>query len=756
MEELIEYFNTQGITDPRVQANIIAQIQRESGGIPKTESLNYSPERALEIFPKYFKDLEDAKTVLAQGPEAFAHRIYGNRKNLGNESNDPNEAYKYRGRGLIQLTGRGNYEKYGKLLGIDLVNNPELANDPVIAQKIASSYYLNKGKGKDLSDINVVNKLTGFVDKGGESQKRIDLANKIYKDLEPQKEVVQQGIPTLKPQEEVVTETNPLKQGIGAIKNWWETQEYFEKGGPVKNKYDYEAPVDVSVEDVYKNYRMQEAARRSMMQGNDQDRMDDYAYAREQARRPFVNRYPVDSRGQGAYSTAAPMRNQAARMMGFASGGSINTQGQRPMMTNPQTQANGLASLGRGGDSTLVHMQPQEVAGLQQLAQANGTSLTTNPDTGMPEAFKLGNFFRAALPIAAGYFLGPAAGGLMSGTGAAAYGASGALGGSIAAGAATGGTLAAMSGEDILAGTISGGLGGMSGGGLNTAFGGAGVPEALGGASSATSTIPNVVGNSVPYAGGANFSAAANPNLALGSGTSGLDASLGGPAGGFDPYTNQMATPLEKGNLFNRAPNVSFKDQLSTNLGQNEIVKQAGPDGKIFEQQVFKPAGNLQMAKTLGSPLASMGMGGLEESDFYEDVDFNDPRDKYDPYSKLDLSKKTGIDEAMAADTGLRLFGGGGTVGPTSGYAQGGYLNTGGTVGDGMSDSIPATINGDQPAALSDGEFVIPADVVSHLGNGSSSAGAQRLKDMMSRLRKARTGNEEQGKQIAPKKYMPA
>jgi hypothetical protein len=219
-----------------------------------------------------------------------------------------------------------------------------------------------------------------------------------------------QGIPTLKPQEEVVTETNPLKQGIGAIKNWWETQEYFEKGGPVKKKYI--DPVEVSVEDIYKNYRMQEAARRSMMHGNEEERMADYAYAREQARRPFVNRYPVDSRGQGAYSTAAPMGNQAARMMGFANGGPINTQGQRPMMTNPQTQANGLASLGRGGDSTLVHMQPQEVAGLQQLAQANGTSLTTNPNTGMPEAFKLGNFFRAALPIAAGYFA-PGAGDLL-------------------------------------------------------------------------------------------------------------------------------------------------------------------------------------------------------------------------------------------------------------------------------------------------------------------------------------------------------
>ena len=187
MEELIEYFNTQGITDPRVQANIIAQVQRESGGKPQTESLNYSAKRALEVFPKYFKNLEEAQTVLAQGPEAFANRIYGGR--MGNE---PGEGYKYRGRGLIQLTGKNNYKKYGDLLGVDLVNNPELANDPVIAQKIASSYYLNKGKGKDLSDINVVNKLTGFVDKGGESQKRIDLANKIYKDLKPQEKNVKE------------------------------------------------------------------------------------------------------------------------------------------------------------------------------------------------------------------------------------------------------------------------------------------------------------------------------------------------------------------------------------------------------------------------------------------------------------------------------------------------------------------------------------------------------------------------------------
>ena len=93
-----------------------------------------------------------------------------------------------------------------------------------------------------------------------------------------------------------------------------------------------------------------------------------------------------------------------------------------------------------------------------------------------------------------------------------------------------------------------------------------------------------------------------------------------------------------------------------------------------------------------------------------------------------------------------------------SGYgkAAGGYLETGGRVGDGMSDDIPATIDGTQPAALSDGEFVIPADVVSHLGNGSSDAGAQQLYSMMDRIRQARTGTKEQGKEINAKKYMPA
>jgi hypothetical protein len=87
------------------------------------------------------------------------------------------------------------------------------------------------------------------------------------------------------------------------------------------------------------------------------------------------------------------------------------------------------------------------------------------------------------------------------------------------------------------------------------------------------------------------------------------------------------------------------------------------------------------------------------------------------------------------------------------GYKKGGYLDG---PGDGMSDDIPATIEGKQPARLADGEFVVPADVVSHLGNGSTKAGAQRLYSMMDKVRKARTGTTKQGKQIKPEKYLPA
>ena len=96
----------------------------------------------------------------------------------------------------------------------------------------------------------------------------------------------------------------------------------------------------------------------------------------------------------------------------------------------------------------------------------------------------------------------------------------------------------------------------------------------------------------------------------------------------------------------------------------------------------------------------------------------------------------------------------------TSGAATGGLLeNNGYYLGgstDGMADEVPATISGDEPARLSDGEFVVPADVVSHLGNGNSDAGATQLYSMMDRVRQERTGTTMQGAQINPMQQLPA
>lgn len=95
----------------------------------------------------------------------------------------------------------------------------------------------------------------------------------------------------------------------------------------------------------------------------------------------------------------------------------------------------------------------------------------------------------------------------------------------------------------------------------------------------------------------------------------------------------------------------------------------------------------------------------------------------------------------------------GGSTSHLGGYSDGGRMLKG--PGDGMSDDIPGVIGNKQPARLADGEFVVPADVVSHLGNGSTDAGAKRLYAMMDQVRSARTGNKKQGKKIKADKYLP-
>jgi hypothetical protein len=125
------------------------------------------------------------------------------------------------------------------------------------------------------------------------------------------------------------------------------------------------------------------------------------------------------------------------------------------------------------------------------------------------------------------------------------------------------------------------------------------------------------------------------------------------------------------------------------------------------------------------------------------------------------LGKRTNVQMAKGVTSGIKDLGGNfsdmaakGGVADLGGYSDGGRLLRG--PGDGMSDNIPATIGRKQPARLADGEFVVPADVVSHLGNGSTDAGAKKLYAMMDKIRKARTGKKKQAPQVKADKYMPA
>ena len=149
----------------------------------------------------------------------------------------------------------------------------------------------------------------------------------------------------------------------------------------------------------------------------------------------------------------------------------------------------------------------------------------------------------------------------------------------------------------------------------------------------------------------------------------------------------------------------------------------------------------------LAAPVVMNMFKGKKEIGGEEEYDGPLKKFKYNPnrYTPLEVAPPTPYQARYAA-------GGIANLGRYSDYARGGRMLKG--PGDGMSDDIPATIAGKQPARLANEEFVVPADVVSHLGNGSSEAGAKQLYKMMERVRKARTGNKKQGKQINPERYL--
>lgn len=145
-EALEAQMDKAGITDPRERAMFMAQMSHESRGFSSSEeSFNYrDPQRIAAVSATAARaGIPAIQAAMAKGPEAIAELMYGGR--MGNTQ--PGDAYMYRGRGATQLTGRENYQRYGERIGVDLVNNPQLASNPQIAAKIATEYWKDKGLG---------------------------------------------------------------------------------------------------------------------------------------------------------------------------------------------------------------------------------------------------------------------------------------------------------------------------------------------------------------------------------------------------------------------------------------------------------------------------------------------------------------------------------------------------------------------------------------------------------------------------------
>lgn len=540
--------------------------------------------------------------------------------------------------------------------------------------------------------------------------------------------------------------------------------------------------------------------------------------------------------------------------------------------------AQGLAGLGRYGDSMLMHVSPDEVAGIQHLGKLHGASLTTNPHTGLPEAFSFGNFFKTMAPTIAGVIAAP----MTAGT-------SMALLGPIMAGAATGAGIAGASGDNMLTGGLMGGLGGYGGAGIGNALGTAGgaAGNTTGAAINAgQTTAAPAFAPTATAAGSTMPSYSVAPLNTAGAGVNLQSAMPGGSEFGL-------------GSSFG-GPEISNVGALDTARASSSLVPPVNPM-QSMAQGLKNPSGFVdamggpgKAAMGVGLPLgASYLAGNMPEAP-------EDPHpDKYDPNAKLNLNYDTGLrlagggltslygnqDGTQAQNTlnenyGLgrlnnlssassmeqakfnsngysapaqqpyggaqynpqpmgqstqnqppmgqpqqpqmgqvqqmggfggfnsmgpqnaftpqpKFAGGGGVLGKlwtilqdpnfdayrtrNDGYAEGGladggfvvpadvvsHLGNGSTdaglkhlhksmgakpirgAGDGMSDSIKTTIDGKQPARIADGEAYIPPHAVKQRG------GAKNLYNMMNKVRKDRTGTTKQGKQINPSKYMP-
>lgn len=459
-----------------------------------------------------------------------------------------------------------------------------------------------------------------------------------------------------------------------------------------------------------------------------------------------------------------------------------------------------LASKGRDGDSELIHMTKGEIKGLQSLALAAGGSLSINPDTGLVEA----GFLKQMLPMIIGAGITAATGGAaapwMIGLGYGGFEA--ARTGDISKGLMAG--LGAYGGAGLTTG-LAGAAGSSA---IETSAANAlGVPASAGAtATGATSqagmlAAENAAMGLTPAQSAANIASSGSYAAGAAPMSAGMQtANLAGSG-----ISNIASNPMTAGKAAYAAMPTGTLPALGATVASSMMPEAPGVPGEEEEDPRYKGSPyRYNLAKNFrgSSPTrpnpyyTPTGLGYAEGGDVmmaaggtYDD----EPRGDNQGYGfaeggKLSM-KKMSLGDGIYRDTdddtaslgaydaamkrmekqyaaanlkaqampksGIAKLGQIKTMasGGLGSYSDGGRMLKG--PGDGMSDSIPATIGRKQPARLADGEFVVPADVVSHLGNGSTDAGAKKLYSMMDKIRKARTGKKKQAPAVKADKYLP-
>lgn len=447
-----------------------------------------------------------------------------------------------------------------------------------------------------------------------------------------------------------------------------------------------------------------------------------------------------------------------------------------------QLLAQDMASRGRGPDTMLVHMAPSEVAGLQALARAHGGTLTTNPETGLPEA----GFLKNLLPTIIGA-------GLMAATGGAAGAGLFGLSKAATIGLGIGGLQALRTGS--LSKGLMAGLGAYGGAGLMGGVMGAGTGAISAGAPTATGSLTGadfagqaagLSGDAAamlqPGVGGVTGAAAAPAATAVSPAAQLVPegALVTGPI--TPPVTTAVTPPVTPA----VAPPGAAYGSVSP-LDLREVTDQQAVFNRLASATPAETAkaGIEAIAKKPSSFLTGSnlkyGAAALAPTLFQEPKSVQAPRDTeqyryvYSPGPAMPPTREGDVGEftyfrpsytRLAADGGImdalpvqrmsdkneaeEMMANGGQMYAAGGISHLGDYSDGGRLlkgpGDGVSDDIPATIANKRPARLADGEFVVPARIVSELGNGSTDAGARKLYAMMDRIQKNRNKTVGKGK----------